>query len=134
MTRNRWKAAAVVLLAALLGAALGSALTAGRLSHRFGWSGGHHHWTEGYVRLLDKDLKLTAPQRDSIAAILRRHTSDMDSTWALIRPRMDAMRDSIRADIRRQLTVEQQGRYAELVRRIDADRGERHRGEDRDTE
>ena len=131
MTRNGWKAAGVVLLTALAGAAVGSAVTVRQLGHRFGWSGGHHHWTEGYVRLLDKDLKLTGPQRDSVAAILRRHTSDMDSVWAVVGPRMDTIREAIRAEIRQQLTAEQQARYAEVVRRIDADR---ERTEDRDTE
>jgi hypothetical protein len=51
----------------------------------------------------------------------------MDSLYALIRPRMEDIRDSIRADVRALLTAAQQERFLALSARLDARRQEQNR-------
>ena len=119
-----WKAATLLLLAAVAGGAIGSAVTARVSGHRSGGGPGHHG-RDWYVDLLHRELELTAAQRDSVRLVLSRHRSAMDSMWAELRPRMDARRDAIRADIATLLTPEQRARYTELTARLDAERREK---------
>jgi len=116
---STWKAGVMLVLAAAAGGAIGSVLTA-----RAGHGTGHDHergysW---YVEMLDRELKLTPAQRDSLVAILRRRDGSMDSLWAEMRPRISTLRESIRSEIRAQLTAEQQARYGEITARLDAER------------
>jgi Spy/CpxP family protein refolding chaperone len=48
----------------------------------------------------------------------------MDSIWATLGPRMDQMRERIRADVRATLTPEQQAKFAQVTARLDARRRE----------
>jgi hypothetical protein len=66
---------------------------------------------------LDRDLGLTAAQRDSVHAVLDRHWSDMKAAWEAVRPRFDSMRAQMDSDLTRQLTPEQQARYRDLMAR-----------------
>ena len=124
MQTGTWKAVMLLLLAALLGGAIGSAATAGVLGHRHEPHGGPGRNTEWYVDLLRRELDLTHDQQDSVRAILRHRRAEMDSIWAALGPRMERMRDSIRADVHAMLTPEQQGRFAEVTARLDARRRE----------
>ncbi|HXI21023.1 MAG TPA: hypothetical protein VNH46_08065, partial [Gemmatimonadales bacterium] len=80
------------------------------------------HGSARYVSLLHRKLGLTPAQEDSVRAILRRHRNAMDSLWQEIGPRLDARREAIRAEIRLQLTPEQQQRYARLTAQLDSER------------
>ncbi|MFN8646809.1 MAG: hypothetical protein U0104_08605 [Gemmatimonadales bacterium] len=116
-----WKAMVLLLLAALAGAAVGSVVTS-RMhgEHRDGARG--HRGSDWYVELLDRELQLTPGQRDSVVQVLARHRGAMDSLWADVGVRMDAMRQAIRADVRTVLTPAQRERYAALTARLDAER------------
>ncbi len=116
----------MLVLAALVGGALGSMLTAGLLpDHR-----GRGHDGERYVSLLERELSLSGVQRDSVRAIVARHRAAIDSLWASLGPRMDSVRKAVRVDVMLQLTPEQQPRYRELIVRLDRDR---HTRSHRDT-
>lgn len=123
MMTSTWKAAALLALAAVAGGSAGSAWTARRSEgperRGYGW----------YIELLRNELDLTGAQEDSVRAILRRRDQTMDSLWAEIRPRFDAARSAVRAEIAGQLTTAQQTRFAEVGARLDAERQERQRRE-----
>ena len=118
---DTWKAVVLLLLAALAGAAVGSVVTS-RMhgQHRDGAHG--HRGSDWYVELLDRELQLTPGQRDSVRQVLAHHRGAMDSLWADVGVRMDAMRQAIRADVRTVLTPAQRERYAALTARLDAER------------
>lgn len=124
METRTWKAASLLLLAALFGGAVGSAVTARSLDPEHSGPGRRGHGSEWYVELLTRELGLTNVQQDSVRALLGRRRQGMDSLYALIRPSMDRIRDSIRADVREMLTPDQRDRYAALTDRLDARRRE----------
>lgn len=120
LTGNRWKAIGMLLLAALVGAAVGSLVV--RRGGPWG-GGGPHRWSpQGYARLLDRELDLTPAQRDSVENILRTSTVTLDSLWREMQPRFDSLRMDIRGRIRAQLNPEQQSKYGRLTDRLDAER------------
>lgn len=125
MRPDTWKAAGMLLLAALAGAAGGSILTSRLHSHER--PGSHsHHGSDWYVELLEDELELTEVQEDSLRAVLSRHRQKIDAMYAELGPRMDAMRDTIRADVRRLLTPEQQQRYQAVTARLDRERQDKN--------
>jgi Spy/CpxP family protein refolding chaperone len=121
MHSSTWKAAILLLAAFALGAGAGSAL-AMRAGHHSAWGGNPKERTDEYVGLLDRSLRLTGPQRDSIRAILVRHQPEMDSIWQDVRPRFETLRTEIRSEVRVQLDAEQQRKYADLMARMDEER------------
>ncbi len=123
MQSGTWKAGLLLALAAVAGGAVGSAVTM-RTMHSGHGPGGGRHGGDWYVELLDRELKLSAIQRDSVRAILNRHHGDMDSLWNQFGNRLDQMRDTIRAEVRVQLTPDQLARYRDVTARLDAERRE----------
>ena len=123
MSGPTWKATLLLLAAALGGAAVGGVATAVRLRGMDGF--GHGGGTQAYVRLLDRNLHLSGAQQDSVRAILARHRGAMDSLWSALRPRLQALRDTIRTEIGAQLTPSQMARYTALTQRLDAERRRR---------
>lgn len=122
MTPRNWKAAGLLTLVALLGAAAGSLLTA---RGAFGPHGHGRHTmprSEEYVELMDHEVRLSPAQRDSVRAILRRHHDGMQQIFAAIEPRLDSLKETIRAEVRTQLTPEQMPAYARMTARLDAER------------
>ena len=117
---NKSKAWAVGLLiaVAVAGFAAGAA-TEGLVAR-------HNRGSGGYSGFLTRELKLTAAQHDSVAAILRRHRPEMRAIFAVIRPQMDSARARVADEIRRVLTPEQQAAYQKL---LDRDRVERARAD-----
>lgn len=115
----------MLLLAALAGAAGGSIITARLHSHERPGSNSHHG-SDWYVELLEDELDLTEVQEDSLRAVLSRHRQKIDAMYAELGPRMDAMRDTIRADVRRLLTPEQQQRYQAVTARLDRERQDKN--------
>ncbi len=122
MQTGTWKAVGMLALAAMVGGVVGSAITAraGREER-----GGRGHGPTWYIDLLDRELQLSPVQRDSVRAILDRREGSMDSILAEMRPRIDAARQVIRAEISGQLTAAQQEKYRALAARLDAERRER---------
>ncbi len=117
---NKSKAWAVGLLIAVAVAGFAAgAVTDSRLLHR-------GRGADGYAGYLTRELQLTAPQRDTVVAIVRRHRSEMRAVYAQIRPQMDSVRARVADDIRRILTPEQQTKYQQL---LDRDRAERARAD-----
>ena len=123
MQTGTWKAVFLLLLAALLGGAVGSVATARLMGHA---QGPHDRAARSawYVDLHTHELSLTQAQQDSVRAVLKRHRPSMDSLWATLDQPMAQMRESIRADIRAMLTPAQQAHYAEVTARLDAHRRE----------
>ncbi|MEK7667211.1 MAG: hypothetical protein AAB409_01020 [Gemmatimonadota bacterium] len=135
---NQSKAFAIGLLIAvfLAGIALGSAGTRWMAQSRMA---AQRAARGGFADRLARELQLTTVQRDSVAAILRRHDPQMRAIFATVRPQMDSLRAQLRTDIRAQLTPEQQTSYQRLMERdrarfsrrdSTAQRGERHNDDD----
>jgi len=127
VTQNTWKAVGMLLLAALVGGAIGTAATIGVRGRRH--EEGRRGGSGWYVEMLTRELALTEEQKDSVEQILTRHRAGMDSIWAEMAPRMKTWRETVRADVRTHLTPEQQTRYAELTARLDAERGGRQKAD-----
>lgn len=118
---DTWKAALLLLLAALAGGAVGSVVTAHRCGEERARIHGHRG-SDWYLDLLSQELQLTPAQRDSVRRVLASHRGQMDSLWSEVGARMDTMRTAIRADVRTLLTPEQLARYAKVTARLDAER------------
>ncbi len=78
--------------------------------------------SEEYVELMDHEVHLSPAQRDSVRAILRRHHDGMQQIFAAVEPRLDSLKETIRAEVRTQLTPEQMPAYARMTARLDAER------------
>jgi len=123
---NRSKLAAVGLLAAVF--------VAGGLA---GWGGheaaeredhsprGGRGGPDALVSMLSRELALSAPQRDSVRAIIVRHGPEIDSLRARVRPQFDSIKARMRAEIDAQLTAEQRAKHARH-RRLAQPRFENH--------
>jgi hypothetical protein len=127
VTQNTWKAVGMLLLAALIGGAIGTATTIGVRGRRH--EEGRRGGSGWYVEMLTRELALTEAQKDSVQQVLTRHRAGMDSIWAEMAPRMKVWRENVRADVRMHLTPEQQTRYAELTARLDAEREGRQKAD-----
>jgi Spy/CpxP family protein refolding chaperone len=79
-----------------------------------------------YAERLDAHLDLTESQRSAVDSILARQASDMEAFWQEVRPKFDALRDTIRIKIMDVLTEEQQQKFRELLEH-GSRRGERDR-------
>ena len=119
MVRSTWKAVLLLILTFALGAAAGSLLAGRGFGHRKSHHA-HFHGTEGYLRFLDRELDLAPAQQDSIAAILERQRSAMDSLWREIGPQVETLRLTIRSEIRAHLTPSQQQKYQAMIEEYDA--------------
>jgi hypothetical protein len=123
-----WKAT-LLLMATFAGGALagGAAIAFADRGETRGGHRAHRHDSEDHLRFMTRRLELTADQRDSVEAILGRYKPRMDSIWRQLAPRFETIRDSISTDIRRQLTVEQQTKYTEMLQRFEQERRDRER-------
>ena len=79
-----------------------------------------------YVERLTAHLDLTESQQVEVKSILDRRESDMAALWEEVRPKFDALRDTIRTKIMDVLTDEQQQKYRDLLEHSSR-RGERER-------
>lgn len=81
------------------------------------------------VEQLYDELALDPAQRAGMDSILDQRRRIMDSLLAPVRPRMRAVRDSFRAEVRARLSPDQQVRFDAYVARMrqqdEADRGDR---------
>jgi hypothetical protein len=128
---NRSKAWAVTLLVAtfVAGAVVG---VGGRTLVVRAAYGRAPHPARSVDRLmasLDRELRLTPAQRDSVHAVLERHSTRMAAVWDTIRPRFAAMRAELDSEVIRHLTPDQQIKYRDHVTRYRHQREKTHAGE-----
>ncbi len=116
---NKSKAWAIGLLIAVAAAGFAAGLAVQS------WTS-HRGRGDGYSGYLTRELGLTRPQHDSVAAILRRHRPEMHAIFATIRPQIDSARARVNDEIRGVLTKDQQSAYQQL---LDRDRAERARAD-----
>ena len=116
---NQSKAFAIGLLVAVfvVGIAMGAAGAHWSFAHRAPPPRGGGPRGGGVAERLARDLQLTVAQRDSVSAVLRRYDPQMGAIFASVRPQLDSLRGQLRADIRAQLTPQQQVSYDSLMER-----------------
>jgi hypothetical protein len=68
------------------------------------------------IREMDRRLHLDAAQRDTIASVLRRHQTTVDSAWARLRPSVHAVIDSSQREIIAVLRPDQRSAYVAWIR------------------
>lgn len=103
---------------ALLAATFGAGIVAGWAMQAWADDRGRARGPRGpdaMVAYLAGELDLTAAQRDSVRAVFARHRPAMRALWESMHPRMDSLRQAMRADVAAQLTPAQQARYHELI-------------------
>jgi Spy/CpxP family protein refolding chaperone len=74
---------------------------------------------------LARRLDLDAAQQDAVRAVLTRHHTEMQAIMSAVRPRLDSLRTTVRAEITAQLTPSQRERYARLLTELEHQRDER---------
>jgi hypothetical protein len=79
-----------------------------------------------YVDRLTAHLELTESQQVEVKSILTQRESEMAQLWEEVRPKFDALRDTIRTKIMDVLTEEQQQKYRDLLEHSSR-KGERER-------
>ena len=121
LKRSTRSAVLLLIAAFLLGGVAGGAAVAFGLRPG-GREGPHGHDPERFQRMLNRELRLTPPQRDSVRSILALHRLAMDSVWQEMAPRIETLRTSIRSEIARQLTPDQQEKFDRMNQRMDAER------------
>jgi hypothetical protein len=119
MTRSRWVAGWILGGAFGLGVLSGGAasLVADRKIHP---RTANSYSPSDYADRLAGELSLSKTQRDSVVTVIERHQPAMDSIWDMVRPQVEAERQSIRRDIRALLTPEQTEQYQQLIARKDS--------------
>lgn len=118
MQRSRSLALMFLLGALLVGGALGftadRVLTGDRCA-RNGDNRRSRTW-------LTEELHLTAEQSAAVDSIVERRHREMRAVISTVRPRMDAVRDTARQQIRRVLDDAQRARFDELIAKKDSEK------------
>ena len=116
MMFNRSKAQAIALLVAvfLAGGAAGWGVAASRGDPRPPRRG-----PDAMVDFLAGKLHLSAPQRDSVRAVITRHHAEAEAIWREVHPRYDSLRAEMRREISAQLDSLQRDRYARLIAELE---------------
>ena len=84
-----------------------------------------------FVATLDRELKLTPTQRDSVEAILRKWDPAMRAVWDGMRTKFDSLRALVRADIAQVLTDDQKAAFQRWTARTDGAARKRSREAER---
>ncbi|NNG17891.1 MAG: periplasmic heavy metal sensor [Gemmatimonadales bacterium] len=121
MTKSKLSAVALLIAAFVLGALTGGAALA--LADRGSDAGPKRGGKTSFIERLDRDLGLSAEQRESVELILEQHRPRMDSLWREVAPRFETLRAEVRSELNTILTPEQQVKHQEMMER----RAERHR-------
>jgi Spy/CpxP family protein refolding chaperone len=123
MQRSRSLALMFLLGALLVGGALGftadRVLTGDRCA-RNGDNRRSRTW-------LTEELNLTAVQSAAVDSIVERRHREMRSVISTVRPRMDAVRDTARQQIRRVLDDAQRARFDELIAKQGSEKEKKNR-------
>jgi len=70
-----------------------------------------------FLKLMDKQLDLTADQRDEIGKIMKASTERTQPLWNQISPQMTNEIKKVREEIRAVLTPEQRKKFVEMMKR-----------------
>lgn len=119
-SQSRIWAAALLVAVFAAGGATGWAVSRSTLSQP-PRGGGPDALTAYLARRLDLD----AAQQDAVRAVLTRHHTEMQAIMSAVRPRLDSLRTTVRAEITAQLTPPQRERYARLLAELEHQRDER---------
>jgi hypothetical protein len=124
--RSKLQAVALLVAVFVAGGAVGAGVWAAASDRRAPGRGEpNRRERESYATRLARELTLTPAQRDSVDRILAGYQDSMAVLWDEMRPRMDAVRASIRADIATLLDTAQLPRYQAYMRRSDSVRAAR---------
>ncbi len=112
----------VFLLGAVTGGASWHALSARAQIDMFDAAhAGSRHGV--FVWSLERKLDLNADQKTKIEQILLDYDRATDAVRRPVDPRVAALKDQMRSDVRATLTPEQQANYDVLIKELDAARG-----------
>jgi Spy/CpxP family protein refolding chaperone len=121
-SQSRAWAAALLVAVFLAGAATGWAVSRATLVMP-----PHGGGPDALTAYLARRLDLDAAQQDAVRAVLTRHHAEMQAIMSSVRPRLDSLRTTVRAEITAQLTPPQRERYARLLAELEHQRNEQRR-------
>lgn len=121
-SQSRAWAAALLVAVFLAGGATGWAVSRATLAMP-----PHGGGPDALTAYLARRLDLDAAQQDAVRAVLTRHHTEMQAIMSTVRPRLDSLRSTVRAEITAQLTPPQRERYARLLAELEHQRDERGR-------
>jgi Spy/CpxP family protein refolding chaperone len=87
----------------------------------------HGGGPDALTAYLARRLDLDAAQQDAVRAVLTRHHAEMQAIMSSVRPRLDSLRTTVRAEITAQLTPPQRERYARLLAELEHQRNGQRR-------
>jgi len=127
---NKSKLWAISLLLASFaaGVAVGGVASAALADHQRNRGSGGRHAETSFLGHLDRDLRLTPVQHDSVAAILKRYDEPMRQLWRAERRGFDSLRVQVRGDISRVLDDGQRVQFDRMNQRMDSLRAVREHG------
>lgn len=118
MQRSKYLALLFLVGAVLVGYALGFAADRASVRDRLS-----PRWDPRAMRAqLHEALELSEAQRVAVDSILDQRNARIQTLLAPVQPQLDAVKDSARMRIRQRLTAEQQAKYDEIVKELDAGR------------
>lgn len=120
---SRFRALALLVIVLLAGVAMGW-FAHGKVRHA---RRAERHGAERLVHRMTDDLGLNAAQQDSVRVILDRRRVDIDSLWADVHPRFEAIRSLTNAQIETLLTPAQREKFREGELKREARRREHGR-------
>jgi Spy/CpxP family protein refolding chaperone len=82
-----------------------------------------------FVATMERELKLTPMQRDSVQAILRKWDPAMRGVWDAMQVKFDSLRVLVRADIRQVLTDDQKAAFQRWTVHADSVRNRQREAE-----
>jgi len=129
---HRSKLYAAGLLAAVFaaGVAVGTGVSAAASDRRDDARDRRTAERPSYAERLEQELALNPVQRDSVDRILAAYEDSMSAMWTELRPRMDALRTSIRQNVADLLDSTQQESYRAYMHRTDSIRAARDAARD----
>ncbi|PYP52592.1 MAG: hypothetical protein DMD45_03695 [Gemmatimonadetes bacterium] len=116
-TRSTAWAAALLAATFAAGVAVGVGSRALWIRYASAAAPGRGRGVDRLMSELDRDLRLTPVQHDSVHTILLRHYTRISESWERVRPRFDTLRAAMDSDVSRQLTPDQQAIYRDLIAR-----------------
>jgi Spy/CpxP family protein refolding chaperone len=121
-SQSRAWAAALLVAVFLAGGATGWAVSRATLVMP-----PHGGGPDALTAYLARRLDLDAAQQDAVRAVLTRHHAEMQAIMSSVRPRLDSLRTTVRAEITAQLTPPQRERYARLLAELEHQRNGQRR-------
>ena len=86
-------------------------------------------WEQRYEKMLERfgvELKLTPEQKEQVKALLEAKRKKMEALRNETRPRWEEVRQSTQAEIRKLLSLEQQGKFDWMEKEWQARRSKKH--------